>query len=114
MSRAAALRTALERAENLRYRSPRKAKWLSTILPGTGQIYAGRIGSGLASMALNGLFFYTTGRSLAKKRWVDALFFYLIGSRFYRGGRQNAERFAWEANRRIEAEFIETLGRYEE
>lgn len=83
-------------------RAPRKdpvtARRLSTFVPGLGQLYAGRRANGLASAALTGAFAWWIARSVANRQWVDAAFLYLVGARFYWGGRDNAARFAQEHN----------------
>lgn len=108
-----ALTEALRGSDALPLRSPSAAKWLSTALPGAGQIYAGRVGNGAVSAGLNGAFLYLLGSSVVDGRWVDALFIYLGGSRFYWGGRQNAEKFARERNTESRARFVARLARYD-
>ena len=78
-------------------------------LPGAGQVYAERYGNGAVSALLNGAFLYFMGKAAADERWVDAAFIYLIGARFYWGGRENAARFANEYNERETERFIERL-----
>lgn len=90
-------------------RSPRTARWLSTFLPGSGQVYAGRIGNGCVSFLLNGLVAYALGRSVAKRHWMDAIVVGVFGSRFYFGGRQNAARFAVEWNQRKREQLLQQL-----
>jgi tetratricopeptide (TPR) repeat protein len=112
-SRASLLHDALRDADALPMRSPRAAKWLSTGLPGAGQLYAGRAASGMVSLGLNAGFFYFLARAVADARWVDATFIYVAGSRFYWGGRQNAEKFAVARNARARSEFVSRLAAYE-
>ncbi|GIX06387.1 MAG: hypothetical protein KatS3mg115_0790 [Candidatus Poribacteria bacterium] len=95
-----ALSGALARLAVLPYRSPERARWLSTLVPGAGQAYAGRIGNGLGSFLLNAAWIGLTVRAIVHRRWVDAAILFVLGSRFYTGGRENAARFAEEANRR--------------
>ena len=109
--RAASLSDALREAHALPLRSPRAAKWLSTALPGTGQMYAGRAASGVVSLGLNAGFFYFLARAVSDERWVDALFIYVAGSRFYWGGRENAGKFAETRNARIREAFVSRLER---
>ena len=99
----------LRDAGSLDLRSERKASLLSTFLPGAGQVYAGRVGNGYVSFALNGLVAYALSHSLATNRWVDATFVFTLGSRFYFGGRQNAARFAVEWNERQREAFVKQL-----
>jgi hypothetical protein len=107
------LAEALRGAEALPLRSPGAAKWVSTGLPGAGQIYSGRVVNGVVSAGINGAFLYFLGRSVAGGRWVDAVFIYLGGSRFYWGGRQNAERFARERNKDTREAFVARLAQYD-
>ena len=109
LPRAELLRRQLGDGPRFSKRSPKTAKTLSTFLPGAGQIYAGRCANGVVSALLNGAFFYLLGDSLTEKRWVDSAFIYLIGARFYWGGRQNAAKFARERNERETERFIERL-----
>jgi tetratricopeptide (TPR) repeat protein len=102
-----------QRASSLPLRSPEAARWLSTFLPGAGQVYAGRVGNGLVSLAINGAFVYVTARAVADGRWVDAGFLYLAGARFYWGGRQNAAKFARERNEQEKQRFIRELEAYD-
>ena len=111
LHRGAFLRARLGDGPEFWRRSPSTARWLSTFLPGAGQIYAGRYGNGAISALLNGAFFYFLGKAVSDERWVDAAFIYFLGARFYWGGRQNAARFASEYNERETERFIERLGR---
>ncbi len=111
--RTSLLTNALRNADALPTRSPGAAKWLSTVVPGAGQMYAGRVGSGMVSLGINASFFYLLGRAVRDGRWVDALFIYAGGGRFYWGGRQNAESFALARNERVRDGFVTHLARYE-
>jgi tetratricopeptide (TPR) repeat protein len=99
----------LRGAAPLERRSEGKAALLSTFLPGSGQVYAGRVGNGCLSFVLNGLAAYALTRSLATRRWWDATFVFALGSRFYFGGRRNAARFAADWNTRQRAALVERL-----
>ena len=90
-------------------KSPKFAQLLSTVVPGSGQIYAGKPRNGLISLAINAAFFYLLGDSVADKRYVDAAGIFLVGSRFYFGNRHNAKKWAMEFNRNLETELIERL-----
>jgi hypothetical protein len=111
--RAPPLLAELRRADALPMRSPTAAKWMSTIAPGVGQVYAGRVANGIVSAGLNGAFLYFLGRAVTDGRWVDALFIYVGGSRFYWGGRQNAEKFARARNDAMQRGFVADLARYD-
>ena len=85
------------------------ARWMSRLVPGSGQIYAGHFLNGLTSMLLNGAFVYLLTDSIADKRYVDAVGIYLVGSRFYFGNVYNAEKFAIDYNRQIENQLIKKV-----
>lgn len=80
------LDTLLENAVNLPQKSARLAKVLSTILPGSGQVYAGDWRNGLNALALNGVLGYLTVDTVLARHYLDAA---LLGgavfSRYYRG-----------------------------
>ena len=90
-------------------KSPRLAQFMSTVIPGSGQIYAGKTRNGLISLGINTAFFYLLGDSVVDKRYVDAAGIFLVGSRFYWGNRQNAKKWAMEHNRDLEMDLIEQL-----
>ena len=90
-------------------KSPRLAQWMSSFLPGAGQIYAGKVGNGLISVAVNAAFVYLLVDSIREERYVDAVGISLVGSRVYWGNRLNARRWTIEHNRRLEANFIRQL-----
>lgn len=93
----------------LPFKSPRVAQWLSTFLPGTGQIYAGKLANGLISGAISAAVCYLLVDSIREERYVDAVGICLIGSPFYLGNRVNARRWTVEHNRRVEIDFIRRL-----
>ncbi len=90
-------------------KSPKLAQLLSTVAPGSGQIYAGKTRNGLISLGINAAFFYLLGDSVADKRYVDAVGIFLVGSRFYWGNRQNAKKWTMEHNQNLEIDLIEQL-----
>ncbi len=90
-------------------RSPKTAAWLSTLLPGSGQLYAGRTGEGLLAAALSGAFIYLAVDAVRERRYLDSAGLIGIGWQFYWGNRLSAQRFATEYNTRREQELIETL-----
>ena len=108
-------RTAIKLADTtlagtpLPLKSPKLAQLLSTVVPGSGQIYAGKTRNGLISLGINVAFFYLLGDSVADKRYVDAVGIFLVGSRFYWGNRHNAKKWAMEHNRDLEMDVIEQL-----
>ncbi|MDE0041572.1 MAG: tetratricopeptide repeat protein [Candidatus Poribacteria bacterium] len=108
-------RTAIKLADTtlastpLPLKSPKLAQLLSTVVPGSGQIYAGKTRNGLISLGINAAFIYLLGDSVAEKRYVDAVGIFLVGSRFYWGNRHNAKKWAMEHNRDLEMGLIERL-----
>ena len=93
----------------LPFKSSRLAEWMSTFLPGAGQIYAGRLENGLISGAVNAAVCYLLVDSILDERYVDAVGICLVGSRFYMDSRVNARGWTIEHNRRLEADFIRQL-----
>ncbi len=74
------------------YKSPGLGKFLSTILPGMGQIYAGNWRSGLNALVLNGITIGLFADSIYKKDFKDAALISSISIRYYMGNRYNAEK----------------------
>ena len=72
---------------------------ISYILPGAGQIYSGKILSGLMSLAWNLAAGYFTVNAFVANRAFDGIVIgELIWLRFYRGSIENAKNFAVEKN----------------
>jgi outer membrane protein assembly factor BamD (BamD/ComL family)/TM2 domain-containing membrane protein YozV len=93
----------------LPFKSPRLAEWMSTFLPGAGQIYAGKLESGLISGAVNAAVCYLLVDSILDERYVDAVGICLVGSRFYWRNRVSAKKWTIEHNRKLEVDFIRQL-----
>ena len=93
----------------LPFKSPRLASWMSTFLPGTGQIYAGKLESGLISAVVNAAVCYLLVDSILDERYVDAVGICLVGSRFIMNNRVNAREWTIKHNQRLEADFIRQL-----
>lgn len=90
-------------------KSPQIAGWLSTFVPGSGQVYVGKHTEGILAAVLSGAFIYLVVDAVRERRYVDSIGISLIGWRFYWGNRSDARRFATEYNRHRERELIETL-----
>lgn len=76
----------LEKAIDLPQKSTTLAKVLSAVIPGAGQIYAGRWGRGLNALGLNGALGYVTVDAVLKGYYIDAaLWTYFIFRRYYMG-----------------------------
>ncbi len=95
----------LSQAENINYKSHLTAKWLSTFIPGTGQIYAGNAGSGVNALVLNSANIYFIIYKLLKEEYGNAyLIYFFLFRRYYLGNIYNAKKEAREYNRRINEE----------
>lgn len=91
-------------------KSPTTALILSTILPGSGEIYCGRYWSGIGSFLVNTLSIAGIVYSINQKNYVDGtLIFSIFLSRFYLGSRQNAFDFANEYNENLIRKKIKSL-----
>ncbi len=93
----------------LPHKSPQIAGWLSTVVPGSGQLYVGRVKEGVLAAVLGGTFIYLVADAIRERRYVDCAGISLIGWQFYWGNRVDAQRFASEYNLHRERELIETL-----
>ncbi|MCD6531270.1 membrane protein insertion efficiency factor YidD [bacterium] len=82
-------------------KSPELARYLSGILPGAGQTYAGNLGAGLNSFVINGTLGYLTLSELIKKNYIQGLtIFTMLWNRYYFGGMINSQIMAENFNRR--------------
>ena len=95
----------------LPFKSPETAGLLSTIVPGSGQLYVGNVKEGLLVAAVSGVFVYLAADAVRERRYIDCAGISLVGLSFYWGNRTNAQQFASEYNAQHEQEFIETLKR---
>jgi tetratricopeptide (TPR) repeat protein len=92
----------LSEANSIHYRSPQKAKWLSTFIPGTGQAYSGDIKNGLNALAINLLTGYLVTDAFMDERYQDLILSHIaLFLRFYQGNRANAEYTAESYNDRL-------------
>ena len=95
---------------DLRYKSPKAAKWLSTFLPGFGQIYCGEWRDGINALAINSLTSYLLIDALLEQRFQDLIISHLtLFDRYYRGNRQNAEKAAILRNERLNKAFAKDV-----
>jgi tetratricopeptide (TPR) repeat protein len=89
-------------------KSPALAKWMSTFLPGSGQIYSGRLLDGINAFALNAVTTCILWQTIQQKNIQDAsLWFWLIWLRYYTGNRSHAEEAAIRTNQ----SYQETISR---
>lgn len=98
----------------LPYKSPKIAGWLSTVVPGSGQFYVGRVKEGILAAALSGTFIYLAVDAIRERRYIDCTGISLIGWQFYWGNRISAQQFASQYNKKREQELIQTLKRQAE
>jgi len=104
----------LDKAQNLKYKSPKLAKVLSIILPGSGQVYSGDYRNGINALAINIATGYLLVNDLVKRRYFDAIFnsFFLF-EKFYSGNRYHAaelaKRYNQELNQRFAAHLLEAM-----
>jgi hypothetical protein len=90
----------LSQARDIKYKSPETAKWLSTFIPGTGQVYVGNAGDGINALVLNGANIYFIIYKLLKEEYGNAfLIYYFLFRRYYMGNIYNAGKEAREYNR---------------
>lgn len=97
-------------ANRPRLKNIRTARVLSMILPGSGQLYAGSIGQGIAGMVLNAaaaaftIYSFNAGAYLTSVGAGLSMFV-----RFYGGSRHNAEKAATKRNYERSKKFNEQL-----
>jgi len=92
----------LASASELNYKSPSKARWFSTFVPGLGQIYAGDLKNGLNAMAINAATGYWFVEGLQHGTVADIITgYFLVFFRYYRGNRAHAFNIAREHNEKL-------------
>ena len=92
-------------------KSPQVAVWLSTVVPGSGQLYVGKIRESVLAAVLNGTFIYLAVDAIRDRRYIDCAGISLVGWQFYWGNRTEAQQLASEYNKRRGQELIEVLTR---
>ncbi len=100
----------LSRAEKLNYKSPTTARWLSTFIPGAGQIYAGNAGDGIDAMVLNGSIIYFIVYKLLKEEYGNAyIIYFFLFRRYYFGNIYHAGKEAIGYNRNLNEETADSI-----
>lgn len=103
----------VEETENLKHlprKNPVIAMLLSSVVPGSGEIYSGHYSTGIAAFLINAASLSAFIYSINKKNYVDAtLVFSIFFSRFYLGSRQNAYDFANEYNEKLYQQRIKLI-----
>lgn len=90
--------------------SPKTAEWLSTFIPGAGQIYSGDWRNGVNALLLNAGTTYLLLNSLLSRRIGDALIVYFpLFYRYYSGNRLRAKEIAIARNEATYQKFREKL-----
>lgn len=95
-------------------KSPQVAGWLSTVVPGSGQLYVGKVKEGVLAAALSGTFIYLAVDAIRERRYMDCAGISLVGWQFYWGNRTSAQQLASEYNKHHEQALIEALKRQAE
>jgi hypothetical protein len=99
---------------NLPFKSEKKAKWLSTFLPGAGQLYGHDFKEGINALVVNSATIYLMTESILLGEYLDLMitditFFW----RYYQGNRRNAEHSVHHYNHNLTIDFqkqiIQTL-----
>jgi tetratricopeptide (TPR) repeat protein len=99
---AESLDSLLSAAEDMNYKSPTTAKWLSTFIPGTGQMYAGNVGDGINAFLLNSANIYFIIYKLLKEEYGNAyIIYFFLFRRYYFGNIYHARKEAIEYNRKL-------------
>lgn len=100
------------------YKSKKLAQVFSTIIPGTGQIYAGDLRNGVNAFVLNGILMYLIANSINEKDYKSAL---LISSvllyRYYTGNIYHAgeavRKYNNGINRKVGKEILQIVSKDE-
>jgi len=107
-----ALAFAAERGRRLPAKSEKWAKGLSTVVPGLGHVYAGRIGRGIVSIVTNGIMGYFTASALLKQRVAEGAALYLfVWSRYYAGSRYHSREYVRHYNRSVQDRYLREIRR---
>jgi len=104
------LELVLEEAQNIRRKSPNGAVWLSTVVPGAGQLYAGEPWDALNALAVNaGL--VTLIYAAVKQEWyLEGVLLTLYPlRRYYLGNRNNARLAVETDNRAVDEQYRQQL-----
>lgn len=92
------------------YKSPTKAKAMSAIIPGAGQIYSGNWKNGINAFILNGAIIGGIAYNVYKKDYDNALIIaYLLLLRYYRGNIYHAGKDAERYNQRLDDQTADNL-----
>jgi hypothetical protein len=99
-----------EEAKNARRKSPGAASWLSTALPGAGQLYAGDPWDALNAFAVNAGVVALIFAAFRQEWYLEgALLFVYPFRRYYLGNREKARLDAEEHNRTLDDRYRRKL-----
>jgi tetratricopeptide (TPR) repeat protein len=93
-----------------KYKRLKKAKVMSYIVPGLGQMYAGFYGEGITAMACNVIFIGLTGVGIYYKYYITSILYsYTIFSKFYTGNITRVEFLVNKRNYLMQKEYNQRL-----
>lgn len=98
-----------DRFEELPFKKPWVAGTLSGVLPGAGQVYAGRPRDGLAAFTLNGLLIWAACEAFDHDQNVTGALLCFLETGWYVGNIYNAVNSTHQYNRRIENAFFDRI-----
>jgi tetratricopeptide (TPR) repeat protein len=96
------------------HKSPIAAKWMSTVLPGLGQIYAHDVRNGLNALAISGVTLFMTVYSISYSYYTEAIILDVpLFWRYYSGNRWHAsdaaEKYNAQKDRAMQKKIMELL-----
>lgn len=92
-------------AAQMNLKNVRKAKLLSTFLPGSGQIYCRSYFDGTTAFLINTSLFLLTGMSVINADYLDAFIFGYILRLFYTGNRIRTELMCIDLNKEFQSKY---------
>lgn len=99
----------LDRNMEIPRKSPAVAGAMSAVVPGSGYMYAGRIGDGLVALAVNGLFIAGTVVAIHQEQYAVAAIVGGIGLPFYVGNIYGSANAATKWNIGVRKELRESI-----
>lgn len=100
----------LDSASNIKYKDPKKAKLLSSFLPGAGQIYCDAcLKEVLNAVIINGSSIFLITFSIINAHYVNAILFAFFEQLFYSGNRYKAEIICENYNMTLEQDIRKTI-----
>ncbi|MGZ3903547.1 MAG: tetratricopeptide repeat protein [Bacteroidia bacterium] len=88
----------------------RKAKIMSLIIPGLGQMYAGYWGEGITAMTCNAIFLGLTGVGVYYKYYITSVMYsYTVFAKFYSGNLSRVEYLVKKRNYKVQKNYHAAL-----